>query len=215
MIGFIDDHRVVRGVSAICRLLPIAPSTYYACLAVRADPSKASARHQRDAVLRPKIQKIWDDNWKVYAARKAWRQLCREGEAVARCTVARLMAGMGLRGIVRGKAMKPTIHAASVPCPRDKVNRKFRVPAPNMLWGRSLWRHWFEPNGRRFHLRADMVRDGLRRPSPWSLGPVAFPWLDHRRVRKADRGLAHLDIHEDTVCPRCAGAGNLGKKNAG
>lgn len=134
MIGFIDDHRVAHGVESICRVLPIAPSTYYACLAVRADPAKASARQQRDAALRPKIQKVWDDNWKVYGVRKAWRQLCREGEATARCTVARLMKGMGLRGIVRGKAMKTTIPDMSVPCPRDKVNRKFRAPAPNMLW---------------------------------------------------------------------------------
>jgi len=133
MIGFIDDHRVVHGVESICRVLPIAPSTYYACLAVRAGPSKASARHQRDAVLRPKIQKVWDNNWEVYGVRKAWRQLCREGESVARCTVARLMKGMGLRGVVRGKAMKTTIPDTSVPCPRDKVNRKFRAPAPNML----------------------------------------------------------------------------------
>lgn len=93
--------------------------TYYACLAVRADPSKASARQQRDAALRPKIRRVWDDNWEVYGVRKAWRQLCREGEAVARCTVARLMKGMGLRGIVRGKAMKTTIPDTSVPCPRD------------------------------------------------------------------------------------------------
>ena len=147
MIGFIDDHRVVHGVESICRVLPIAPSTYYACLAVRADPSKASARQQRDAALRPKIQTVWDDNWKVYGVRKAWRKLCREGEAAARCTVARLMAEMGLtvnasilltanrlRGIVRGKAMKTTMPDTSVPCPRDKVNRKFRAPAPNMLW---------------------------------------------------------------------------------
>ena len=134
MIGFIDDQRMVHGVESICRVLPIAPSTYYACLAVRADPTKASARQQQDAALRPKIQKVWDDNWKVYGVRKAWRQLCRESEAVARCTVARLMAGMGLRGAVRGKAIKTTIPDASVPCPRDKVNRQFRAPAPNMLW---------------------------------------------------------------------------------
>ena len=89
---------------------------------MRADPNKASARQQRDAALRPKIQKVWDDNWKVYGVRKAWRQLCREGEAAARCTVARLMAKMGLtvdasilltanrlRVIVRGKAMKTKI----------------------------------------------------------------------------------------------------------
>ena len=97
--------------------------------------------------MRPKIQKVWDGNWKVYGVRKTWRQLCREGEVAARCTVARLMAEMGLtvnasilltanrlRGIFRGKAMKTTMPDTSVPCPRDKVNRKFRAPAPNMLW---------------------------------------------------------------------------------
>ena len=146
MIAFVDDHRAIHGVESICRTLQIAPSGYYARLAVRADPSKASARQRRDAVLRPKIKKVWNDNWQVYGVRKTWRQLCREGEAAARCTVARLMAGMGLtvnasihltanrlRGIVRGKAVKTTVPDTSVPCPRDKVNRKFRAPAPNML----------------------------------------------------------------------------------
>lgn len=104
--------------------------TYYACLVVRADPSKASARQQRDAALRPKIRRVWDDNWEVYGVRKAWRQLCREGEAVARCTVARLMKGMGLRGIVRGKAMKTTIPDTSVPCPRDISE----LPLANRFW---------------------------------------------------------------------------------
>jgi putative transposase len=134
MIGFIDDHRAAHGVESICKVLQVAPSGYYARLAVRADPAKGSVRQQTDAVLRPKIQKVWDDNWRVYGVRKAWRQLCREGEAVARCTVARLMAGMGLRGIARGKAVKTTISDSSAPCPRDKVNRQFRAPAPNMLW---------------------------------------------------------------------------------
>ena len=91
--------------------------------------------HLRDTtVLRPKIQKVWDDTLKVYGVRKTWRQLCREGEAAARCTVARLMTGMGLRGIVRGKSIKTTIPDTSVPCPRDKVNREFRASAPNKLW---------------------------------------------------------------------------------
>ncbi len=81
-----------------------------------------------------KKSKIWDDHWKVYSVRKAWRQLCHEGEAAARCTGARLMAGMGLPDIVRGKAMKKTFPDASVPCSRDKVNRQFRAAAPNLLW---------------------------------------------------------------------------------
>ncbi len=84
--------------------------------------------------MRPKIQKVWDDNWKVYGVRKTWRQLCREGEAAARCTVARIMTGMGLRGIVRGKSIKTTIPDTSAPCPRDKANREFRASAPNKLW---------------------------------------------------------------------------------
>ena len=134
MIHFINDHRNIYGVEPICRVLPIAPSTYYAHLATAADPAKASLRCQQDTALKPKIQKVWDDNWKVYGVRKAWRQLRREGVDVARCTVARLMAGMGLRGIVRGRIIKTTIHNASAPCPRDKVNRQFRAPAPNILW---------------------------------------------------------------------------------
>ena len=134
MISFIDDHRADHGVESICKVLQIAPSGYYARRAVRADPAKASDRHQADAALRLKIQKVWDDNWRVYGVRKAWRQLRREGEDVARCSVARLMTSMGLRGAVRGKAVKTTILDTSVPCPRDKVNRQFRAPAPNMLW---------------------------------------------------------------------------------
>jgi len=143
MTNFIDDHRAAHGVGSIFTVLQVAPSAYYARLATRADPTKASARQQRDAILRPKIQKIWDANWQVYGVRKAWRQLCREGEAVARCTITGLMAGMGLRGAVRGKAVKTTIPDASVPCPRDigvfskkkapMVNRQFRAPAPNLL----------------------------------------------------------------------------------
>ena len=109
MIAFVDDHRNVHGVEPICRVLPIALSTYYHHLACRADPAKASARQQRDAVLRPAIQRVWDENYKVYGVRKAWHQLKREGFEVARCTVARLMAQIGLRGAVRGKVLKTTI----------------------------------------------------------------------------------------------------------
>ena len=134
MIGFIDDQRAKHGVESICKVLPIAPSTYYARLSVRSDPAKASPRQQRDLELKPKIQKVWDDNWKVYGVRKAWRQLRREGIDVARCTVARLMANMGLRGIVRGKGVKTTVYDATLPCPRDKVNRQFRALSPNTLW---------------------------------------------------------------------------------
>ena len=134
MIAFIEDQRVVYGVESICRVLPIAPSTYYHRLACLADPSKASARHQRDTELRPEIKRVWDENYQVYGVRKAWHQLKREGFTLARCTVDRLMKQIGIRGAVRGKVVKTTVPDTSAPCPRDKVNRVFRAPAPNLLW---------------------------------------------------------------------------------
>ncbi len=91
MISFIDDHRATYGVEPICRVLPIAPSTYHTRTARRVDPDKASARVQRDTVLRTQIRRVFDANFGVYGARKIWRQLGHEGRSVARCTVARLM----------------------------------------------------------------------------------------------------------------------------
>jgi putative transposase len=134
MIAFIDDHRSVYGVEPICRVLPIAPSTYRAHAARLADPSRMSARAKRDAELRPEIQRVWDENFKVYGVRKMWRQLTREGEEVARCTIARLMSEMGLAGAVRGKPVKTTRSDCAAPCPDDRVNRQFHAPRPNSLW---------------------------------------------------------------------------------
>ena len=134
MIAFIDDHRGAYGVGPICEVLPIAPSTYHAHVARRRDPDKASARDRRDAHLRGQIQRVVDDNFRVYGVRKVWRQLKREGKDVARCTVARLMRDMGLQGVVRGKPAKTTIGDRSAPCPLDKVNRQFQAPRPNALW---------------------------------------------------------------------------------
>src|SRR3979409_820294 len=94
MIAFIDDHREVYGVEPICKVLPIAPSTYHAHIAQRIDPSKRSARAQRDAELKIEVQRVFAENFGVYGARKVWRQLRREGFAVARCTVERLMASL-------------------------------------------------------------------------------------------------------------------------
>ena len=101
MIAFIDDHREVYGVEPICRVLPIAPSAYHARVAQRADPAKASPRAHQDLVLMEQIRRVHETNFGVYGARKIWRQLGREGVAVARCTVERLMRQMGLRGAVR------------------------------------------------------------------------------------------------------------------
>jgi putative transposase len=134
MIAFVDDHRGAYGVEPICRVLPIAPSTYHAHAARRADPDKASARVQHDAALREHIRRVWEENFQVYGVRKVWRQLGREGIGVARCTVARLMREMGLKGVVRGKPVKTTVSDRAAPCPLDRVNREFQAPCPNALW---------------------------------------------------------------------------------
>jgi putative transposase len=134
MIAFIDDQRAVHGVEPICRVLPIAPSTYHAHAAQRRDPLRLSARARRDAALRIEVRRVFEANFRVYGVRKVWRQLQREGFDVARCTVARLMRAMGLAGVIRGKPVRTTIGDRSAPCPLDRVNRQFRAPAPNMLW---------------------------------------------------------------------------------
>ena len=134
MISFIDEHRSVLGVEPICRLLPIAPSTYYEVVAKRTDVGRLSARERNDIAMKVEIRRVFNENFQVYGVRKVWRQLQREGFDIARCTVARLMRMMGLQGIIRGKPIKTTVSDKSAPCPLDRVNRHFKAPAPNMLW---------------------------------------------------------------------------------
>jgi putative transposase len=134
MIAFIDDHREVYGVEPICRVLPIAPSTYHEHAAKRRDPTRRSERAKRDEMLKGEVQRVFDENFRVYGVRKVWRQLGRDGIAVARCTVARLMRAMGLQGAVRGKPVRTTLSDKAVPCPLDRVNRHFQAPQPNALW---------------------------------------------------------------------------------
>ncbi|EHP93602.1 IS3 family transposase ISMex33 [Methylorubrum aminovorans] len=134
MIAFIDDHRAAYGVEPICKVLPIAPSTYHAHAARRADPGRLPARARSDAALMVEIRRVFEENFHVYGVRKVWRQLGREGVVVARCTVARLMRVMGLQGIVRGRKVRTTIPDLAAPCPLDRVNRQFKAPRPNTLW---------------------------------------------------------------------------------
>lgn len=131
---FIDAHRHEYGVEPICRVLPIAPSTYRAHARRLADPALRSDRARRDAELRPEIRRVRAKNFEIHGARKVWRQLNREGIEVARCTVERLMAEMGLAGAVRGKPVKTTRPDPAAPCPRDRVHRQFHAPRPNALW---------------------------------------------------------------------------------
>jgi putative transposase len=134
MIAFIDDHRDAHGVEPICKVLPIAPSTYHDHAAKRREPDRLSDRAKRDEALKPAIRRIFDNNFAVYGVRKVWRQMQREGIDVARCTVARLMGAMGLEGIIRGKPVRTTVSDKAAPCPLDRVNRQFRAPRPNVLW---------------------------------------------------------------------------------
>jgi len=138
MVSFIDAHRALYGVEPICRVLPIAPSTYYEMKAREADPERLPARAKRDSVLREDIRRVWDDNFKVYGPRKVWRQLRREGTGVARCTVERLMRGMGLQGVVRGRKFKTTIGDGLAIRPADLVRRDFTATRPNELWVADL-----------------------------------------------------------------------------
>ncbi len=101
---------------------------------MRANADLLSDRAKRDMALRPEIERVWEQNYKVYGVRKVWHQMRREGFDVARCTVARLMKDIGLEGVIRGKKHRTTIPDKSQSCPLDKVNRQFKAPAPNMLW---------------------------------------------------------------------------------
>ena len=134
MIAFIDDYRGTYGVELICRVLPIAPSTYHERVAQRRDSTRLSPRARRDLAIKPEIARIFSENFAVYGVRKVWRQMKREGFSIARCTVERLMRNMGLQGVIQGKPVRTTLSDKAAPCPLDHVNRQFHAPAPNMLW---------------------------------------------------------------------------------
>lgn len=134
MNGFIDAHRECFEVEPICRVLQVAPSAYRCAVARRRDPALRCARTRRDEVLADHVERIWQANLQGYGARKVWRQLQREGIEVARCTVERLMWAQGLRGAMRGKAVRTTRPDPAAPCPLDRVNRQFAAQRPNQLW---------------------------------------------------------------------------------
>ena len=122
------------GVEPICRVLPIAPSTYYAHVAQKLNPELRSNRARQDELLSGEIQRVYDENFRAYGVRKVWRQLHREGIVTARCTVERLMQALGLQGVVRGKKVRTTIPDEYAEIPLDRVNRNFRADRPNALW---------------------------------------------------------------------------------
>jgi putative transposase len=202
---FIDEHREVYGVEPICKVLPIAPSTYYEEKAREADPSRLPARSHRDAFLSEEVRRVWEENRMVYGARKVWRQLNREGLPVARCTVERLMGQMGLRGAVRGKRVWTTVADESAARPADLVERDFTADRPNRLWVADLtyvatWAGFvyvafvFDVFSRMIvgwrvsrSLRSDLALDALEQAL------YARP-KNERLVHHSDRGVQYLSI---------------------
>jgi putative transposase len=134
MVSFIDQHRDAFGVEPICAELPIAPSTYYEYKAREADPERVSARHRRDAAMEIDIRRVWEENFRVYGARKVWKQLNREQIRIAKCTTERLMKRLGIQGVKRGKGYKTTIPDDAAARPADLVQREFTATRPNQLW---------------------------------------------------------------------------------
>ena len=133
MTAFIDQHRDRFGVEPICATLQFAPSTYYAA---KARPP--SARSLSDEQLKGKVRRLWEDNYRVYGARKIWRQAHREGIKVARCAVERLMRQLGIAGAVRGKPRFTTVADDTAQRPADLVERDFTAQRPNQLWVADL-----------------------------------------------------------------------------
>lgn len=194
------------GVEPICRVLPIAPATYYAHRARARDPSLRPDREKRDEGLSAQVRRVWDENFQVYGAEKVWRQLRREGVDVARCTVERLMKAMGLRGVVRGRAFKVTTEAdPALARPDDLVHRDFRAERPNQLWVADItyvatWAGfvyvafvidvfsrsivgWRVSNSLRSDLALDALEQALHARAP-----------DERLVHHSDRGVQYLSI---------------------
>ena len=204
---FLDDHRDAYGVESICKVLPIAPSTYYEQKTRQADPDRLPARAKRDRVLREQIRRVWKENLGVYGVRKVWRQLKREGSDVAKCTVERLMQEIGLQGATRGKKFKTTITEESTARPLDLVDRDFNATRPNQLWVSDLtyvttWRGFvyvafvIDVFARRIvgwrastTLRTDLVLDALEQAL------YDRPDIEaDRLVHHSDRGVQYLSI---------------------
>lgn len=202
----VDAHRERFGVEPMCRTLHVSASAYWRHAARLRDPARRSARAIRDEALAVQIRRVWLENYEVYGVRKIWRQMCRERQAVARCTVERLMRKRGLCGATRGKAVKTTQSDPANPSPRDLVKRQFIAERPNHLWVAdftfvSTWQGFayvafIVDVYSRFivgwrvsrHMRTEFILDALeqalhtRRPEP------------HRLVHHSDRGSQYLSI---------------------
>ena len=133
MVKFIDDQKDNYGALSICRILPIAPSTYRRIKDEQNNPGKQSHRKQNDAYLTEQIKRIWQESGCRYGIRKVWHKLIQEGlPKLPRCTVERLMRKLGIQGIWRGKHKITTKQRANQVNPADLVKRQFTADAPNL-----------------------------------------------------------------------------------
>jgi len=187
--------------------LQVAPSGYRRHAARLRNPALLPARIRRDQALLPQIERIWRANLQVYGADKVWQQLKREGVAVARCTVERLMRRQGLRGVIRGKVVRTTVPDTKTPCPQDRVNRQFKADRPNQLWVSdftyvSTWQGWqyvafvIDVFARRIvgwrvssSMHTDFVLDALEQ-ALWARQPEREDALIHH----SDRGSQYVSI---------------------
>ena len=207
MRELIDTHRDTFGVEPICKVLQISPSGYRRYAALRRDPQQRCSRAHSDDLLAPQIERVWQTNMQVYGAVKVWPQLAREGTAVARCTVERLMRRVGLQGVRRGKILRTTISDNKAACPLDKVNRQFRAERPNQLWVSdftyvSTWQGWqyvafvIDVFARRIvgwrvssSMQTDFVLDALEQALY-----ARQPERDNSLVHHSDRGSQYVSI---------------------
>ena len=217
MNAFIDEHRSAHGVEPICRAMQIAPSGYWLHARRQRQPELQPERTRNDERLGHHIEGVYEAHWRVYGARKVWRQLQREGVVAARCTVERLMRRRGLRGVMRGKVVRTTIADAKAVCPQDRVNRVFHAERPNELWVSdftyvSTWQGWLyvafviDVFARRIvgwrvsrSMHTDFVLDALEQALY-----ARQPERDDGLVHHSDRGSQYVSIR---YSERLAGAG--------
>jgi len=225
MRDFVDVHRDAHGVEPICKVLQIAPSAYRRYAARLRNPELRCARAKNDDVLLPQIERVWQANLEVYGVRKVWRQLRREGGAVARCTVSRLMRRLGLRGVIRGKVVRTTVPDPKAPCPRDLVHRKFKADRPNQLWVSdftyvSTWQGWLyvafviDVFARRIvgwrvstSMQTDFVLDALEQALY-----ARQPERDKSLVHHSDRGSQYVSIRYSERLEEAGIAPSVGSK---
>jgi putative transposase len=193
MVACVDAQRDTYGVG------PIAPSTYWRHKRQQADPTRRSARAQRDDDLKAAIQRVWHEQEQVYGADKVWRQLRREGVVTARCTVARLMQVLGLRGVVRGQRAVVTTRPDPVAVVADLVDRQFTASRPNQLWVSDFT---YVPTVEGFVYTAFVIDVFARRIVGWKVSPamrtdLVLDALEQAIHQRRTEGCADLVHHSD------------------